>query len=159
VLARDALRGGWDNFWNALSLPAAAAALVFSLWTAALAAAVNAVLGTATAYTLVRAEFPGRRWLSPLADFPLAVPTFAAGAALAARYGPGVFGPVHRIFPSWGVLGATLFVTFPTAVRSVQPLLLAADRGQEDAAASLGASPWDAFRRVLLPQILPGIAA
>ena len=153
ALARDALRGGWDVFWDALTLPSAAAAIKLTLGTAAATAALNTVMGTIIAYTLVHYEFPGRRALNALIDVPFAVPGVAAGAALVILLGPR--GGVGR----WeGVVAALLFVSLPLVVRAVQPVLLEMGRGREGAF-PVGASEADLFFRVVLPRILPAVAA
>lgn len=165
ALVRDSLRGGWDNFWNALTLPAAVAAARLTLSTAAAMSVVNTVMGTLIAYTLVRYEFPGKRAVNALIDLPFAVPGLVTGVMLVALYGPqAALGAWFKargfriLFSPSGIVLALLFVSLPLVVRAVQPLLLEMDRDQEEAALSLGARPWTTFRRVLLPQLLPGIA-
>jgi sulfate transport system permease protein len=165
ALVRDALRGGWDNFRNALTLPAALAAARLTLSTAAVMTVVNAVAGTVIAYTLVRYEFRGKRLLSALVDLPFAVPGLVTGVMLVSLYGPQeVLGGwlkshgIRVLFSPSGIVLALLFVSLPLVVRAVQPLLIGLDRDQEEAALSLGAKPWTVFWRVLLPQIMPGIA-
>jgi sulfate transport system permease protein len=95
-------------------------------------------------------------------DVPLAVPTLVTGVMLVLLYGPQeALGAwlerslgVRIIFAPPGIILALLFVTFPFVVRAVQPVLLSLDRGQEDAAATLGAGPWTIFRRITLPAIV-----
>jgi len=118
---------------------------------------VNAVVGTAIAWELVRDRFPGRRVLDSLIDLPFALPTIVAGLTLLALYGPhGAFG-IDVAYTRAGVLLALLFVTLPFVVRSVQPVLAEAERDAEDAARLLGASRWAVLRRIILPQALPAL--
>ncbi len=124
-------------------------------------ALINTVMGTLTAYVLVRYEFPGKSLLNALVDLPLAIPTLVTGVMLVVLYGP------QRALGAWldstlgfkiifappGIMLALLFVTFPFVVRAVQPVLLGLDRTVEDAAATLGAGPWTIFWRVVLPAL------
>jgi sulfate transport system permease protein len=165
ALVRDSLRGGWDNFKNALKLPAAAATMKLTIGTTSAMTVLNTVMGTVIAYTLVRHDFPGRRLVNALIDLPFAVPGLVTGVMLVSLYGPqralGGWLKAHGwrvLFSPSGIVLALLFVSLPLVVRAVQPLLLEMDRDQEEAALSLGAPGWTVFRRVLVPQILPGIA-
>jgi sulfate/thiosulfate transport system permease protein len=167
ALAGDGFREGLKGFWSALNQPAARHAFFLTLWTGAAMTAVNVVMGTLTAYVLVRYEFPGKRLVNSLIDLPFAVPTLVTGVMLATLYGP------HRALGAWlreawgwrilyspsGIILALLFVSLPLVVRAVQPVLLEVDPDEEEAARSLGASGWTVFFRVLLPAILPGVAA
>jgi sulfate transport system permease protein len=121
--------------------------------------AVNIVTGTLIAWVLVRDEFRGKRIVNALIDLPFALPTIVAGLTLLALYGPK--GPIGvDVAYAWtGVVLALLFVTLPFVVRSVQPVLIELDREMEDAAASLGAGPFTTFRRIVLPNLVPAIAA
>jgi sulfate transport system permease protein len=158
ALASEA-RGG--DFWEAITNPQAVAALKLTLVASLVVALVNAVAGTAIAWTLVRDRFFGQGFFNALVDLPFALPTIVAGLTLLALYGPK--SPVHVVresniaFTRWAVLLALLFVTLPFVVRTVQPVLLELDTEMEDAAASLGASKWSTFRRVIFPNILPAI--
>jgi sulfate transport system permease protein len=162
VILRDGLQGGIAGLWEAVSQPVAASALGLTLWTAAVMVAINTVMGTLTAYVLVRYEFRGKSLLNATVDLPLAVPTLVTGVMLVILYGPqgalgswleGAFG-WRIIFAPPGIILALLFVTFPFVVRAVQPMLLSLDLAVEDAAATLGAGPWTIFRRVTLPPLL-----
>jgi sulfate transport system permease protein len=113
----------------------------------------------------VRYPFPGRRFVDALVDLPFALPTAVAGIALAAVYSThGWLGaPLEALgikvaYTPLGVLVALTFIGLPFVVRTVQPVLEDLDRELEEAAHSLGASPWQAFRRVILPAILPALA-
>ncbi len=162
IILRDGLRLGIVGLWEAVSQPVAASALWLTLWTAAVMVVINTVMGTLTAYVLVRYEFRGKSLLNATVDLPLAIPTLVTGVMLVILYGPqgtlgrwleGTFG-WRVIFAPPGIVLALLFVTFPFVVRAVQPMLLSLDRAVEDAAATLGAGPWTIFRRVTLPPLL-----
>jgi sulfate/thiosulfate transport system permease protein len=147
-LAALAARGGegFGRMWN----PESRAALELTFTLAGAVVAVNAVAGTALAWTLVRDRFPGKRLVNMLVDLPFALPTVVAGLTLLALYRSIAF---TRI----GVLAALLFVTLPFVVRTVQPVLLELDRSMEEAAASLGAHRLVIFRRIVLPHLLPAL--
>lgn len=161
----DGLRGGPEGLWVDVSRPAAWAALKLTLWTAAVMTLINTVMGVLTAYVLVRFKFPGRSFLNAAIDIPFAIPTLVAGLMLVVLYGPqtalGSFLKQELgwqiIFAPPGIILALLFVSFPFVVRTVQPVLMEIDLDQEDAAATLGASGWTTFRRVLFPAIAPAV--
>jgi sulfate transport system permease protein len=148
---------GMDGFWTAISGREAVAALKFTLIISVVVAAVNAVTGTLIAWVLVRDDFHGKSFVNGLIDLPFALPTIVAGLTLLALYGPKGPAPVDIAFTKWAVLFALLFVTLPFVVRSVQPVLMELDREAEEAAASLGASPFTTFRRIILPALAPAI--
>jgi sulfate transport system permease protein len=143
--------------WDAITTDQAVAALKLTLVISAFVALINAVTGTAIAWTLVRDRFIGQGFVNALVDLPFALPTIVAGLTLLALYGPNSPSGVNVAFTRWAVLVALLFVTLPFVVRTVQPVLLELDQEMEDAAASLGASRFATFRRVILPNILPAI--
>ncbi len=145
--------------------PRVLASLRLSFGASLLAASINAVLGLALAWSLTRYEFPGRRLLDALVDLPFAMPTAVSGIALVTLFAPtGWLGrwlePLGiQVAYTWiGVTVALTLIGLPFVVRTVQPALLAIDAEVEDAAESLGASPLYAFRRVVLPTILPALA-
>jgi sulfate transport system permease protein len=155
---------GLTAFWQELTSRTAMDALRLTLLTAAIMAVVNTVMGTLTAYVLVRYDFPGRRWLDGLIDMPFAIPTLVTGVMLVTLYGPqGVIGGfleargVSVIFARPGIILALLLVSYPFVIRAVQPVLLEAERSQEEAAHTLGASGWTTFRRVVFPTIRPAV--
>src|SRR4051794_24196312 len=148
---------GLAGFWNAISSPEAVAAFKFTILAAIAVAAVNAVTGTLIAWVLVRDDFHGKSLVNSLIDLPFALPTIVAGLTLLALYGPKGPAPINVAFTRWAVLFALLFVTLPFVVRSVQPVLMELDREAEEASASLGASPFTTFRRVILPALAPAI--
>lgn len=164
TLAYGGLASGLGTLWSALTSPAAIDALVLTLWTAALMAAVNAVLGTVTAWVLVRYNFPGCRFLSALVDISFAIPTLVAGFMLVLVFGPrepiGSWLDARGIdvlFAPPAIVLALLFITVPFVVRAVEPVLMEIDPDEEEAAHTLGAGNWTTFRRVILPVILPAI--
>jgi sulfate/thiosulfate transport system permease protein len=163
VTAR-ALSLGGAAFWAAISDPEALAAIRLTLGAALAVGAIDAVIGTLTAWALVRYRFPGQSLLNALVDIPFALPTVVTGLMLVGLYGPqaavGSFLERHGVavlFARPGILLALLFVTFPFVVRSVQPVLMELERDAEEAARTLGASTAQTFRRVVLPVLLPAI--
>jgi sulfate transport system permease protein len=157
AVAARSLDGGLGGFWRAVSSPEAVAALELTVILSVIVAAVNAVTGTLVAWVLVRDEFPGKRIVSALIDLPFALPTIVAGLTLLALYGPRSPLHVDVSYTRVGVGMALLFVTLPFVVRSVQPVLMALDPEVEEAAASLGATRLQIFRRVVLPSISPAV--
>ena len=164
ALAQQSVAAGWDRFIQDLSAPQAAAALWLTVETAAIATAINGVFGTVSALVLVRYEFPGRWLLNALVDLPFAIPTLVAGLMIAAIYGPtsllGTWlqqGGMAVLYNQPGIILAMVFVTMPFTIRSLQPVLMGLERDQEEAAFTLGASPWITFWKVTVPSILPGL--
>ncbi|HWB67735.1 MAG TPA: ABC transporter permease subunit [Mycobacteriales bacterium] len=129
--------------------------LEFTILVALAVAAINAVIGVALAWVLVRDEFAGKRVVNALIDLPFALPTIVAGLVLLALYGPGSPLGVNIAGTRLAVGLALLFVTLPFVTRAVQPVLLTLEADVEDAAACLGARPWTVFRRIILPAIRP----
>jgi sulfate/thiosulfate transport system permease protein len=161
VILQDGLRAGIGGLWQAIAQPIARSALLLSLWTALVMALINAVMGTLTAYVLVRYSFPGKRALNAIVDLPFAIPTLVTGVMLVVLYGPQravgawldqTLG-LKIIFAPPGIILALLFITFPFVTRAIQPVLQSLDRDQEEAAATIGAGSWTIFRRVVLPAI------
>jgi sulfate/thiosulfate transport system permease protein len=150
-----AAHGG--DFRQAVTTKESVAALELTLVLSLAVALVNAVAGTAIAWTLVRDRFVGQGFVNALIDLPFALPTIVAGLTLLALYGPRSPVGVDVAFKRTGILLALLFVTLPFVVRTVQPVLLELDREVEEAAASLGAGALATFRRIVLPSILPAV--
>jgi sulfate/thiosulfate transport system permease protein len=148
---------GVGGLWDEATRPESVAALKLTLGLAAACAAVNAVAGTAIAWTLVRDRFRGQGLVDAVIDLPFALPTIGAGLTLLALYGPGGPFGIDVAFTRTGLLLALLFVTLPFVVRAVQPVLLELDTEMEEAAASLGAGPLAIFRRIVFPNLLPAI--
>jgi sulfate transport system permease protein len=164
VLVVQAVRPGALAFWQALRDPFAWHSLKLTFVTAIVMVLVNALTGTATAWVLVRYNFPGRGLVNALVDMPFAVPTVVTGVMLIVLYGPSsVVGTIlgrygwSVIYHQPGVVLALLFVTYPFVIRSVQPVLIELDRAEEEAAATLGAGAWTTFWRVTLPGLWPSI--
>jgi sulfate transport system permease protein len=156
--------GGVRAAVAALASPTALAALWLTVWTAVVVAALNAVMGTLTAWVLVRYRFAGKGLLNAVIDLPFAIPTLVTGLMLVVLYGPqqivGRFLGAHGVkllFAPAGIVLALLFVTFPFVVRAVEPVLMDIDADQEEAAATLGASPLRTFLQVILPALRPAV--
>ncbi len=158
-LAAVVAKGIGPGFWEAVTSPAALAAIRLTVVSALIVAAVNAVLGTLIAWVLVRDSFWGKRVVEAVIDIPFALPTIVAGLVLLALYGQHSAIGIDWFATRRGVLVALLFVTLPFVVRAVEPVLLALDPEAEEAATSLGAGPFTAFRRIVLPAIAPAIAS
>lgn len=158
------LADGIRPFWSEITSPIAFAALKLTLITAVITTAVNALMGTLTAYALVRYDFPGKGVLNGLVDMPFAIPTLVTGVMLVVLYGPqGTLGAwlesrgIQVIFATPGIVLALLLVTYPFVIRAVQPVLIEMRMDQEEAAYTIGASKWVTFYRIVLPAISPAI--
>jgi len=158
VVWRSQEHGG-HAFWAAVHSPEAWSALRLTVIASLVVAVVNVVMGTLIAWVLVRDDFPGKRVVDTVIDLPFALPTIVAGLVLLALYGPHSPVGINLAYQRAGVIVALLFVTLPFVVRTVQPVLLELDRDMEEAAASLGARKATTFRRIVLPNLYPAIAA
>jgi sulfate transport system permease protein len=152
------------EFWAAVWTERARAAYLLTVGASLAAAASNAVLGLLLAWVLVRYEFPGRRLFDALIDLPFALPTAVAGLVYSSLYVPtgwlGRWLVPLGIEGAYSVLGIVLVLTFtglPFVVRTVQPVLESFDADLESAAASLGATRWQTFTRVIWPALLPAL--
>jgi sulfate/thiosulfate transport system permease protein len=150
---------GLDGFWSAVTGPQAVAALKLTVIMSFIVVAINAVTGTVIAWVLVRDDFRGKGIVNSLIDLPFALPTIVAGLTLLALYGPRSPVGIDVAYTRVAVGLALLFVTLPFVVRAVQPVLIELDRDMEEAATSLGASPFTVFRRIILPNLAPAILA
>ena len=155
---------GFEQFWNVVTAPTVVASYKLSFGASLLAAAINAVFGLMLAWALVRYSFPGKRLVDALVDLPFALPTAVAGIALTALYAPnGRVGQqleplgIKVAFTPLGVLVALIFIGLPFVVRTVQPILEDLDTEYEEAAVSLGANRWQAFRHVVFPTLMPAL--
>lgn len=148
---------GVGAFWDAITAPAAREAVWLSVWLSLSVAALNAVMGVAIAWVLVRDSFPGKGLVEASIDLPFALPTIVAGVVLLALY--GVDSPIHvDLFETWmGLMVALTFVTLPFSVRAVQPVLASLDRESEAAARTLGAGGVRTFFAVVLPSLWPAV--
>lgn len=163
VILQDGLRQGFSELIHQVTLPIARHAILLTLWTSALMTLINALMGLATAYALVRFDFPGKRLLNAVIDLPLSIPTLVTGVMLVMLYGPqeaiGRFllekFNLQIIFATPGIVLSLLFISFPFVVRNIQPVLQDLDQTQEQAAATLWANSWMIFRKVVLPALVP----
>jgi sulfate transport system permease protein len=151
---------GLTGVWSSITTPAAVNAFWLTVEIAAIAVPVNTIFGVVCALALVRGRFRGRTLLDLLIDLPFAVSPIVVGLALLLLYGRGGwFGGwladhgIRIIFSPPGMVLATIFVSLPFVAREVAPVLREIGTDQEEAAATLGAGGWYAFRRVTLPAI------
>lgn len=159
-----AARGGLPAFVASLSRPDAQFALRFSLIIATLTSVINGGLGTYAAYVLSKYEFRGREALLVIVNLPVAIPTVVVGTSLLLLWGPiGLLGRfldplgIQPMFAPAGVLLAHLFVTFPYMLGAVKPVLDELEETYEEAAYTIGANRWQAFRFVILPALRGGL--
>lgn len=157
TLLSNAFSGGWSTTWGAMTDAETLASIRLVLEISVVVVVLNSVLGTLIAWQLVRDRFVANRVISMVVDLPFALPTIVAGVTLLSIYGAG--SPLHLdvAFTRWSLVLALAFVTLPFAVRSVQPVLEELDREVEEAAASLGATPFTTFRRIILPALGPSL--
>ncbi|GAA4700646.1 sulfate ABC transporter permease subunit CysT [Nocardioides conyzicola] len=151
--------GGLSTFADVFTNDNTRSALVLTVVSSLIITAINMVMGTIIAWVLVRDRFPGKGLLDLIIDVPFAMPTIVAGLVLLSLYGPESPIGVEVNSTRWAVLLAIAFVTLPFVVRTVQPVLEELDTDVEDAAASLGATRFTTFRRVILPSLVPAIFA
>lgn len=157
AVSTRAFEDGLTGFWDAVSAPAAVAALLVTIGASIVVTLINAVFGTLIAWVLVRDDFRGKSIVNALIDLPFALPTIVASIVLLSLYGPQSPFDIQLNATKPALVIALLFVTLPFVVRSVQPVLIELDKEVEQAAASLGAKNTVTFRRVILPALLPAI--
>jgi sulfate transport system permease protein len=157
ALTSQSTQDGAAGFWHAVSSPQAVAALKLTLVVSLVVSLLNAVLGTVTAWVLVRDEFRGKALMNAIIDLPFALPTIVAGLTLAALYGAASPVGIDVTYRRTAIVLALMFVTLPFVVRTVQPVLEELETEMEEAARSLGASEATTFRRIVFPNIFPGI--
>ncbi|KON79475.1 sulfate ABC transporter permease subunit CysT [Azoarcus sp. PA01] len=152
----------WSDFWTTASSQRALASYRVTFGASLGAAAINALFGLIVAWVLVRYPFPGKRFIDALVDLPFALPTAVAGITLATLYAEnGWIGQhlaklgIQIAFTPLGIVVALIFVTLPFVVRTLQPVIEDIEAEVEEAAATLGATRWQTFTRVLLPGIFP----
>ena len=154
----------WDQFIAAVTSPRVIASYKLTFGASFIAASVNAVFGLLVAWVLVRYSFPGKKIIDALVDLPFALPTAVAGLIYVLMFGAhGWFGPwlqehdIKIIFAIPGIVLATIFVTFPFIARELIPLMQAQGTEEEQAAMVLGATGWQTFWHVTLPNIKWGL--
>ena len=160
----EALRKGWEAYWAALMEPDAWSAIRLTLLTAAIAVPLNLVFGVAAAWAIAKYEFRGKAFLTTLVDLPFSVSPVVAGLTYVLVFGAqGWLGPwlaahdIKVVFAVPGIILATVFVTFPFIARELIPLMQAQGNEEEQAAIVLGASGWQTFWHVTLPNIKWGL--
>jgi sulfate transport system permease protein len=154
----------WSQFWGTVTGPRALASYRLSLGASLIGAAINTVMGMMVAWVLVRYRFPGKRVFDALVDLPFALPTAVAGITLTAMFAPnGWVGRyldplgVKVAFTELGVVVALTFIGLPFVVRTVEPILQDLELEIEEAAATLGATRWQSWRRVIFPELMPAL--
>ena len=159
-----AFEGGVGPVVDSLTTPQALHAFYLTFIVVLIAVPLNTIFGVATSLLLVRTNMPGRRIIDALIDLPFAVSPVVIGLSLVLVYGNEGFlgGPLSDagfriIFSTPGIVLATVFVSLPFVVREVSPVLREIGTEQEEAAGTLGASPWQTFRRITLPAIRPAV--
>ncbi|RPI73594.1 MAG: sulfate ABC transporter permease subunit [Ignavibacteriales bacterium] len=156
--------GGLTNFLTVISSPEAQFALRFSIIVAFFTTVINGVLGTYAAYVLSKYKFKGRQTLSIIVNLPVAIPTVVVGTSLLLLWGPiGLIGKyldpvgIQPMFAPAGVILAHIFVTFPYMLGAVKPVLEELEESYEEAAYTIGANRWQAFRYIILPALKGGL--
>jgi sulfate/thiosulfate transport system permease protein len=157
AIAWQAVGGGWQAFWLAISSNAALESFRVTLTISIGVTLLNLPFGLLIAWVLVRDEFWGKRLVDAVIDLPFALPTIVASLVMLALYGPHSPVGLRLQHTPWGVGVALAFVTLPFVVRAVQPVLLELDREAEEAAASLGANNSTIFTAVVLPSLTPAL--
>jgi sulfate transport system permease protein len=164
IVFKEALAKGLGPALETISDPDSLAAIRLSLLAAAIAVPLNTVFGVAAAWAIAKFDFPGKTFLVTLIDLPFSVSPVVAGLIYVLIFGlQGWFGPyladhdVHILFALPGIVLATIFVTFPFVARELIPLMVDQGRDEEEAATSLGASGFQTFLRVTLPNIKWGL--
>ena len=152
----------WEAIWSTISDPLVVASYRLSIGASLIAASVNAIVGLAVAWVLVRYSFPGKRIVDALVDLPFALPTAVAGITLTTIFAPtGWIGSrlepfgIKAAFSPLGVTIAMIFIGLPFVVRTLQPVIEDLDVEVEEAATSLGASRWRVLVAVILPYLYP----
>ena len=164
ALFTEAFSLGWDAFINATTDPRVVASYKLTFVTSLIAAMVNTFFGLIVAWCLVRYTFWGKRVFDAIVDLPFALPTAVSGIALTTLYSSqGWFGQILQplgikvVFTPIGITIALIFIGLPFVVRTIQPALEEIQIEQEEASASLGATRWQTFYKVILPTIFPSV--
>jgi sulfate transport system permease protein len=159
ALTNQSLSEGLGTFWDQVTSTQALRSLELTMIASLIVVAINAVFGTILAWLLVRDDFPGKAVINAVIDLPFALPTIVASLILLELWGARSPVGIDIALSRTAVVVALLFVTLPFVVRAVQPLLIEMDREMEEAAASLGAGGFTVFRRIIFPNLLPGLGA
>jgi sulfate transport system permease protein len=159
AVVSEAFSLGLGHFWDQVTSPLALKSLKLTVVCSLIVVVINGIFGTILAWILVRDNFPGKSAVNAVIDLPFALPTIVASLTLLTLYGKDSPLGIDIAFTRAAVVVALCFVTLPFVVRAVQPLLLEMDREMEAAAASLGAGNFTIFRRIIFPNLLPGLAA
>ena len=164
VVFSQAFSKGLEAYWNSLRQPDALAAIRLTLLAAGIAVPANLVFGVAAAWAIAKFDFLGKSLLITLIDLPFSVSPVVSGLIYVLLFGlQGLLGPflarhdIQIIFAVPGIVLATIFVTFPFVARELIPLLQSQGQEEEEAALALGASGWQTFFRVSLPNIKWGL--
>ena len=154
----------WSDFYETVTSPRVVASYKLTFGASLIAALINTVFGSLIAWSIVRYPFPGRQILDALIDLPFAMPTAVSGIALMAIYAPtGLIGKhllpygIKTAISPLGIVIALTFIGLPFVVRTLQPALEELDGEAEQAAASLGATRWQTFWRIIVPSLLPAL--
>ena len=167
ALVMQVAQMSWAQYWEVITNPQVVAAYKVTLLAAGVASVFNAVFGMLMAWILTRYQFPGRSLLDGLMDLPFALPTAVAGLTLATLFSTtgwygawlnDVFG-IKVSFTWLGIAVAMAFTSLPFVVRTVQPVLEELGPEYEEAAETLGASRWQSFRLVVMPELAPALLA
>lgn len=160
----EAFAQGWGTFFQSLQSPDAQSAIRLTLLVAAIAVPLNVVFGVCASWAIAKFEFKGKAFLITLIDLPFSVSPVISGLVYVLLFGSGsVLGPwlrdygIEILFAVPGIVLATIFVTFPFVARELIPLMQDQGSGDEEAAISLGASGWQTFWKVTLPNIKWGL--
>ena len=159
AVASEAFSGGLGHFWEQVTSPPAVKSLKLTLVCSLIVVVLNGFFGTILAWLLIRDQFPGKSAINAVIDLPFALPTIVASLVLLSLYGADSPLGIDIAATRAAVVVALMFVTLPFVVRAVQPLLLEMDPEMEAAAASLGAGNFTIFRRIIFPNLLPGLGA
>ncbi len=159
ALANQAFSEGVGHFWSQATSSSAMSAYELILVCTLIVVAINAFFGTIVAWLLVRDNFPGKAFVNAIIDLPFALPTIVASLILIELWGNNSPVGIDIALSRTAIVVALCFVTLPFVVRAVQPLLIEMDRDMEEAATSLGAGGFTVFRKIIFPNLLPGLAA
>jgi len=154
----------WEEFWNIVFDKRVIASYKLSFGTSFIAALINTFFGFIVAWVLVRYKFPGKRIFDSLVDLPFALPTAIAGISLTTIFATdGLLGSALQkigitvVFTELGIIVALIFIGLPFVVRTIQPVLQDLEKEVEEAAASLNATRWKTFTKIILPELKPAI--